>query len=97
MVVAGRVAINRNLEPDRSAIRCRPKNQMEVASVEPVNNATAFLIQDGMFSANRPIAGQSPFVESQRPHRIVVGSVLDRAVRCDEVLPPLVTDVGLRR
>jgi hypothetical protein len=56
MAVAGRRAIYRDAEANGTAFPRGAENEVEIARVEPVDDAALFLIEDGAFFVDRPIA-----------------------------------------
>jgi hypothetical protein len=66
MAVAGRRAIYRDAEANGTAFPRGAENEVEIARVEPVDDAALFLIEDGAFFASTV---QSP----DRPHSLICG------------------------
>jgi hypothetical protein len=63
VVVAGRRAVDGYPKVDRPAFRSRTKHQMQITRMEAIDDAAVLAVERGVFSANRPVAGQPPVVE----------------------------------
>jgi hypothetical protein len=93
--VARRRPVDGNPKPHRLALRPGSEHQVQVARVESVDDAPALLIEDGIFLSDRPIPRQRPLVEPGRCRGVDVAGVLDGTAGRDEVLRPLIADIGL--
>jgi hypothetical protein len=62
MAHSGRHPVDGDPEPHRLAVRSVAKDQMEVTWLEPVDDAAALLVENGIFLADRPISRQRPLV-----------------------------------
>ena len=56
VAVAGRRPVNRDAEMNGIALARRTENEMEIARMEPVDDAAVFLVEDGAFLADGPIS-----------------------------------------
>ena len=58
MVGARSHAVHGHAKPDRHAVRARPEDEVQVAGVKAIDNAAALRVEDGIFLADGPVAGQ---------------------------------------
>src|SRR5436190_513628 len=68
VVAAGWRAIDSNAEAHRLAVRRGAEHEMKIAGMEPVNDAAAFLVERGVFSADRPVPREPPLVKTRHTH-----------------------------
>ena len=70
VALARRRAVDGDAEPYRLAVTARAEDQMQVARVEPIDDAAVFLVESGVVASDRPLAVQSPIVEADWRRRI---------------------------
>ena len=83
VAVAGRSAVDGDAEAHGLAVCRGSEDQMQVAGVEPVDDAPALRVENGMLAADRPVARQRPFVDPRRRRFIDVAGVLHGAAPGD--------------
>ena len=80
MAVAGRHAIDRDPEPAGLAVS-GAENEMEIASMEPVDDAALLAIEVRPLFAYRPIPRQAPFIEVRLAGGVDMRAAFDGAAR----------------
>jgi len=93
MAIAGRFAVDRDAESNGLAV-CRAEHEVEIASVEPVDDAAVFAVEACPLFADRPISGQAPFVELRLAGGVDMRAVSNGATRRNEVICPGVADIS---
>ena len=98
VIVAGRLAVDRDAEAHRLAVGARPQHQMQVAGMEAEGDLAGCRVECCLLGRAGPVAGQRPLVQRERLRCLVVmWLVLGRTARLDEVCGALIADIGLGR
>src|ERR1700679_364534 len=85
VALARGLSIDRHAEVDRRAARPRAEHEMQIAGVKAVGDAAALFVENRALAADRPIAGDAPFVETRRLQLVEVASVRHSAAVRDEI------------
>ena len=80
MVVAGRLAINPDLEANALLFGIGTKDKVQIARTEAEGNLAIGLVENRLLGLNRPIAGERPFVETQFGRGIILCRIAAQAV-----------------
>jgi hypothetical protein len=62
VTISCRGTVNGDAEPYLLSVHGWTENEMQVAGMEPIDDAAAFLVEHGIFLADRPISCQRPFI-----------------------------------
>jgi hypothetical protein len=97
MISARCMPVDQDLELHRLAVSSRPQDQMQVPRVEAVDNSSVGLRENGVLTADTPVARECPLIDRKcRGGRITMGLVLNGTTRGHEVLGIIRADIGLR-
>ena len=95
---AWRLSIDQHAKSHGRSWRRRAHDEMKIAGVKAVRDASIGLVQHGGFLLHRPIAGQRPFIQAQpRGECIDARLVPDRTAGRRKVLGALIADIIFRR
>src|ERR1700691_2017515 len=92
VALARRLSVDRHAEVDRRAAGSRAEDEMQIAGVKAVGDASALFVENRAPAADRPIARHAPFVEARRLELVEVASVRHSAAVRDEILGPEIAD-----
>jgi len=85
MISARCMPVDQDLELHRLTVWSRPQDQMQVPRVEAVDNSSVGLRENGVLSADTPVARERPLIERKcRGGRITMGLVLNGTTRGHE-------------